>query len=147
MDKTTSTQDKKMTSSQTSRGSAGKNYSTYPLIPPAMQLGEQLHPCYFFLGGGVLMHPSPHHKQSSILQILHAPYSSLLFPWFHFNTVYFISFVQEIFHTCSVEKNRINWSHTSSRDVCSASACTWWVRNSLASIHVYSVCPRLVIRK
>ena len=41
-----------MTSSQTSRGSAGKNYSTYPLIPPAMQLGEQLHPCYFFLGGG-----------------------------------------------------------------------------------------------
>ena len=57
-----STQDKNITSSQTSRGSAAKNYSTYPLIPPVMQLGEQLHPCcffFFFLGGGGLSTP-PH---------------------------------------------------------------------------------------
>ena len=62
-----STQDKNMTSSQTSRGSAAKNYSTYPLIPPAMQLGEQLHPCYFFFfwGGGGLMHPSPTTKNQA----------------------------------------------------------------------------------
>lgn len=65
-----STQDKNMTSSQTSRGSATKNYSTYPLIPPAMQLGKQLHPCFFFWGGGTYA-PLPPPKA-----IKHPPNSS-----------------------------------------------------------------------
>lgn len=70
-----STQDKNMTSSQTSHGSAAKNYSTYPLIPPAMQLGEQLHPCYFLIIFFCLCTPpSTTNNQAP------SKYSSLLFP-------------------------------------------------------------------
>ena len=73
-----------MTSSQTSRGSAGKNYSTYPLIPPAMQLGEQLHPCYFFLGGGGAYAPLPppqtiKHPPNSSSTIQQSPVSLIPF--------------------------------------------------------------------
>ena len=74
-----------MTSSQTSRGSAGKNYSTYPLIPPAMQLGEQLHPCYFFFfGGGGAYAPLPppqtiKHPPNSSSTIQQSPVSLIPF--------------------------------------------------------------------
>ena len=73
-----------MTSSQTSRGSAGKNYNTYPLIPPAMQLGEQLHPCYFFWGGGGAYAPLPppqtiKHPPNSSCTIQQSPVSLIPF--------------------------------------------------------------------
>ena len=62
-----------MTSSQTSRGSAGKNYSTYPLIPPAMQLGEQLQPWYFFFfgGGGLCTSPPTTNNQAPSKFFMH----------------------------------------------------------------------------